>query len=332
MDERARPLRLVDVAERAGVSIATASRSLTGAPGVSPALAEKVRAVAHSLGYVVNAHARSLAGGQATSIGLIVGAIDDPYFSEIASGVIGAAEAVGKQVQISHAANPTELLSQVKLLLSYKVGALLLASSGFEQVDAALDAELALFRETGGRVAVVGRHPLTASAILPDNAGGGRAIGRHLLSLGHSRIAVVAGPAGVTADADRLGGLLSELGSAAVSITHHEYSREGGAEGVRRALSSNVTAIAALSDIAAIGALAELRTRGIAVPTQMSVTGFDDISVAADVAPSLTTVRIGLTEIGAALVHAIEGSQPPTEVSTEVSLVERSSTAPVGDD
>jgi LacI family transcriptional regulator len=330
MRDQARPLRLVDVAERAGVSIATASRSLNGAPGVSPALAEKVRAVAESLGYVVNAHARSLAGGQATSVGLIVGAIDDPYFAEIASGVISAATASGKQVQISHAGNPPELLAEVRRLLAYNVGAILLAGSGLADdsaSSAAIESELTLFQQGGGRVVVLGRHAVTAPAILPDNIGGGTAIARHLLSLGHTRIAVVAGPANLTSVADRLEGILTVLGPAAVCVTHHEFSREGGAEGARIALGHGITAIAALSDIMAIGALAELRRQNIAVPMDVSVTGFDDISVAADVAPSLTTVRLGLAELGAALVAAVQTSGPLPVTATPARLVQRASTA-----
>ena len=83
--------RLIDVAVEAGVSIATASRALSGTPGVSPTVAEQVRRVADELGYVTNMHARSLAGGTTGAIGLVVHEIGDPYFSEIASGVLRVA-------------------------------------------------------------------------------------------------------------------------------------------------------------------------------------------------------------------------------------------------
>lgn len=333
MSERARPSRLVDVAERAGVSIATASRSLTGTSGVSPALAERVRAVAASMGYVPNAHARSLAGGQEASVGLVVGAIDDPYFAEIASGVIDAATEAGQLVQLSHAGGPSELLAQVRSLRAYNVGAILLAGSGLDGtgLEDEVAEELAAFRSSGGRVAVIGRHSFTADAVLPPSRDGGRAVGEHLLALGHTRVAVVAGPAELTTVVDRLGGLLDVLGTAAVSVTHHAFGRAGGADGARRALDEHpeVTAIAALSDVLAIGVLAELRARGIRVPDQLSVTGFDDISVAADLAPALTTVRLDLARIGAealGLTARAPGGEAQS-VSTGYELVVRDSTA-----
>src|SRR5687768_16556031 len=110
-------VRLVDVAEQAGVSIATASRALSGANGVSEAVAEQVREVARDLGYVANMHARSLAGGASSSIGLIVHEIGDPYFSEIASGVLGVAAEQGLTVQICHAGrDPENELIQIRAL------------------------------------------------------------------------------------------------------------------------------------------------------------------------------------------------------------------------
>src|SRR5687767_11219278 len=88
-------VRLLDVAQQAGVSIATASRALSGTAGVSEILAEHVRSVAQELGYVANHHARTLAGGPSSSIGVIVHEIGDPYFAEIASGVLRVASEQG---------------------------------------------------------------------------------------------------------------------------------------------------------------------------------------------------------------------------------------------
>ncbi|CAN5190227.1 LacI family DNA-binding transcriptional regulator [soil metagenome] len=326
------PVRLIDVAERAGVSIATASRSLNGTPGVSPEMAARVQQVATSMGFVANSHARSLAGGQQSSIGLVVGAIDDPYFSEIAAAVIAGASATGRAVQIAHADSPEELVAQIRVFRSYNLGAIVLAGSGSEDPEAegSVAEELDAFTAGGGRAAVIGRRSFTAPAVLPRNYEGGRLIGEHLLSLGHRRIAVVAGPAGLTTVADRLAGLLDALGDAEVTVSHQLFTREGGIEGARRALDQPVpaTAIAALSDVLAIGVLGELRSRGIDVPAQMSLTGFDDVSVAADLAPSLTTVRLDLPAIGAAalsLTAALPSSEPAI-IEPACTLVVRHST------
>jgi LacI family transcriptional regulator len=343
--ERVTPTRLSDVAARAGVSLATASRSITGTPGVSAAVATHVRGIAQEMGYVTNMHARSLAGGSASSVGLIVSEIGDPYFSEIASGLIGVATEHQRMVQISHAGDPDAVLAQIRLLRAYRVGAIVLAGSGFSDpaLEAAADAELASFQASGGRVAVIGRHHIAADAVLPDNVAAGRSVGQYLLGLGHQRIAIVAGSATLNAVADRVAGTLEALGSleslgAAVSVTHHEFSRAGGAAGVTalveagllggRAAPAEVTAIVALSDVMALGVLAELRERGIRVPGDVSVVGFDDIQVAADM--SLTTVRLPMAELGAAAMRMVmlEPASRPRRKTTGHELVVRSSAAP----
>ena len=101
-------LRLVDVAERAGVSLATASRALAGRDGVSEEVASRVRQVSRELGYVANPYARTLAGGASSTVGLIVHQVDDPYFSEIAGGVIEIAGEQGLLVQICHSGRDPE--------------------------------------------------------------------------------------------------------------------------------------------------------------------------------------------------------------------------------
>lgn len=344
MAERVAPLRLSDVAARAGVSLATASRSLTGTPGVSAAVAGHVRGIAQEMGYVTNMHARSLAGGTASSIGLIVSEIGDPYFSEIASGLIGVATEHQRMVQISHAGDPDAVLAQIRLLRAYRVGAIVLAGSGFSDpaLEAAANAELASFQASGGRVAVIGRHHISADAVLPDNVAAGRSVGTYLLGLGHRRIAIVAGPATLNSVADRVTGTLEALGSlespgASVSVTHHEFTRAGGAAGVAALVEAGllggdgggeVTAIIALSDVMALGVLAELRERGIRVPDDVSVVGFDDIPVAADVA--LTTVRLPMAELGAAALRMamLEPASRPRRKTTGHELVVRASAAP----
>src|SRR3954453_5403630 len=109
-----RPVRLSDVAATAGVSLATASRALNGQNGVGPILAARVREGARTLGYIANVHARTLAGGATSVVGLIVHEIDDPYFTEIAGGVIRSALAKDLLVQVSHSGrDPEQELRQI---------------------------------------------------------------------------------------------------------------------------------------------------------------------------------------------------------------------------
>jgi LacI family transcriptional regulator len=332
--------RLVDVAQRAGVSLATASRSLSGSVGVSEEVAAHVRTVATQLGYVANLHARTLAGGRTSVAGLIVYEIGDPYFAEIASGVVGVAAEHGWSVQISHTERePAAEVAQIRLLRAHRVGAIVLAGSGY--VDPTMEdesgRELAAFEESGGRVVVVGRHRLRCDAVLPDNEAAGESIAEHVLGLGHRRLAVAAGPAHLTTMADRLAGIRTAvarrgLDPDALAVAHAPFTREGGRDATRQLLDEHpgTTAILALNDAMATGVLSVLRERGTAVPREMSVTGFDDIQVAQDLAPALTTVRLPMSEIGAAALELAlrPPSARPRRRSTGHALVVRDSTAP----
>jgi LacI family transcriptional regulator len=203
-------LRLVDVAERAGVSLATASRALAGRDGVSEEVADRVRQVSRELGYVANPFARTLAGGASSTVGLVVHQVDDPYFSEIAGGVIQLADEQSLLVQICHSGrDPEHELRQIRHLIAQRVGIIIVAGSGYsdQQVEAEAKAELGAFQRSGGRVTVIGRHSLGVDAVLPDNEAGGQALGEHLLGLGHRRIAVVAGTGALTTVTDRLAGV-----------------------------------------------------------------------------------------------------------------------------
>ncbi|MCP2266593.1 LacI family DNA-binding transcriptional regulator [Promicromonospora thailandica] len=302
-------LRLVDVAERAGVSIATASRALSGSAGVSEVLAERVRAVAADLGYVANVHARSLASGASPGVGLVVHEIGDPYFAEIASGVLEVAGAHDRMVQICHTGrDPYAEVAQLRALVNARVGIIVVAGSGHldRDVQARMKVEVHAFEAAGGRVAVIGRHPqLGVDAVVPANVEGGRAIAEHLLGLGHRRIAVAAGSRRLATMADRLTGVSRALEAhglrlADLPVVEAEFTLEGGKEAARRILDEHpdVTAVLALNDDMAVGVLSVLRERGISVPDDVSVTGFDDVTVAGHLSPALTTVHLPMKEMG----------------------------------
>ncbi|MBW6438473.1 LacI family transcriptional regulator [Actinoplanes hulinensis] len=336
-------LRLIDVAQRAGVSLATASRALAGREGVSEEVANRVRQVADELGYVANPFARTLAGGASTTVGLIVHQVDDPYFAEIAGGVIGLADEQRLLVQICHSGrDPDHELRQIRHLIAQRAGIVIIAGSGYHdpRVEAEAEAVLAGYQRGGGRVAVIGRHALGADAVLPDNEAGGHAVAAHLLELGHRRIAVVAGVPGLNTVIDRMAGVASALREHGLSlddlpVVHTDFVREGGRTATERILAEHpsTTAIIALNDAMAMGVLAMLRERGIGVPSRMSVVGFDDVSVAADLAPSLTTVRLPMTDMGRmALELALEPpGAGPRRRPTGHQLIVRDSTGPAPD-
>jgi LacI family transcriptional regulator len=337
-------LRLIDVAEHAGVSIATASRALSGASGVSESLAERVRAVAAELGYVANVHARSLASGASPGIGLVVHEIGDPYFAEIASGVLEVAAAHGRMVQICHTGrDPFTEVAQLRALVHARVGIIVVAGSGHldRDVQSAMKAQVQGFEAVGGRVAVIGRHPqLGVDAVVPDNGAGGRAIAEHLLQLGHRRIAVASGSRRLATMADRLVGIEQALGAhglklADLPVVEAEFTLDGGKEAARRILDQHpdVTAILALNDDMAVGVLSVLGERGIAVPGDVSVTGFDDVTVAEHLSPALTTVHLPMKEMGrqALELALLPRAARPRRRTAEQRLMVRASTARVRD-
>lgn len=334
---RSSPTRLIDVAEKAGVSLTTASFAMTGRPGVSEAVAERVRVIAAELGYVPNVQARALASGASSSLGLIVHNVADPYFGEIASAVVQYATDLGLTVQISQSSrDPAREFAQVRALVASRVRGIIMAGSGaVTSADwARTYEELERFQATGGRVAMIGRHRAPLDAVVPDNKAGGLLIGSHVRDLGHLVVGIVAGPEGLASASDRLDGVRQALGDRsgiAVRVRHAPFTHAGGAMATEELLAErpDITALMALNDSMAAGALTALRIMGRAVPADTSVTGFDDVSVAADLGPGLTTVRLplqlmGITAVRLALKKPVAR---PQRVTVGAELVVRGSTA-----
>jgi LacI family transcriptional regulator len=243
-------------------------------------------------------------------------------------------------VQICHSGrDPERELAQIRALIAARVGAVIVAGSGFvdPEMQAAAKRDLQAYAASGGRVAVIGRHHLGADAVLPDNRGGGRSIAEHVLSLGHRRIAFATGSRALTTVADRLAGVSEALAAYGLSleklpVIEAEFTREGGKKAAQRILDEHpdVTAVIALNDDMAIGVLSVLRARRIPVPDQISVAGFDDVAVAEDLSPSLTTVHLPMAAMGEqALTLALkEPSSRPRRSTAGHRLVVRDSTAP----
>lgn len=326
MQERPLPT-LTDVARRAGVSLATASRALGASRDrVSEELALRVLDAARALDYVPNAHAKALARASSTTIGLVVHDVSDPYFSEIARGVLRVASERDHLVLICNSyRDPERELAYVAELRAQRVHSILMAGSGYtdQAAEEQLASELLAFRWAGGRVALVGRHHVALDAVVPDNVGGAAEAARHLAAQGHRNIAVVTGPRTLTTIEDRLSGFRTGLAECGVElpasrVRQVDFTRRGGYQGTIDLLASGrqPTAIFALNDAMAVGVLAALRERSLAVPADVSVVGFDDIPLAADVTPSLTTVRIAMDEMGARAADLALSADAPGEGAT----------------
>ena len=336
------PVTLADVARRAGVSSATASRVINGsAKPVDEELRRRVLKAVTELRYVPNAQARMLARAERGAVGVIVHDVSDPYFAEITRGLQRVAIERGTLLVICNSyRDPVREREYVELLGAQRVAAIVLAGSGYHDAKATrdLDQSLRRYQDGGGRVAVIGRHELTGDAVQPANADGARRLGEHVCALGHRAISVIAGPKELTTTTDRLAGLREALTAAGVNlpprrIRYSDFSRDGGAEAAAELLDAfpATTALIALNDSMAIGALATARGLGRDVPSDLSVTGFDDMPIAQDVTPALTTVRLPLVEMGARALTLALGTHASGKALVETAPAEvivRASTGP----
>jgi LacI family transcriptional regulator len=335
---------LADVARHAGVSLATASRIVNGsAKLVTDELRVRVLRAVKELQYVPNAHAQQLARAHRSAVGVIVHDVSDPYFAEITRGLQRVATDHGRLVIICNSyRHPDRELEYVELLRAHQVAAIILAGSGYHDATftRSLNLKLGAYVRTGGRVTVIGRHQLAGDSVMPDNAAGGYLIGAEVFGLGHRRVGVIAGPRVLTTTTDRISGVrraVREYGRTlpARRIAYADFDRDSGAAAAQRLLDANpdLTAIIALNDSMAIGAMATLRARGLAVPADVTVVGFDDMPIARDVTPALTTVRLPLADMGArAMTLALDPAPPadrePRTERIAALVVRRDSAAP----
>ena len=344
----AQRVTLQDVADRAGVSLTTASRVVNdGSRKVGKALADRVHKAVAELGYTANLQARAVATGQSTMIGVALRDISDPYFSSIAAGLIEVAdgEVVGGGRLLvcmsSTAADEDAEREYVALMRAQRARAVVLIGSRSDNTAAreVLRAELHAFTRSGGRAACIGQDLLGVDTVRPENKAGAEALARALAALGHRRFAVLAGPRSLLTGQDRTNGFRDGLNAWSVKldparVVHGDLSRDGGYAAMSEILAAGEPlpdCVFAVSDIMAVGALARLRAAGIDVPGDVALAGFDDISTLRDVYPPLTTVRLPLKrlgEIAARLVLSDEAPRRPRVVPVPGEVVLRESTRP----
>lgn len=333
---------ITDVARLAGVSPATVSRVLSSTHyAVSPTTRERVLEATRTLDFVPNALARGLLKSHVPVVGVIVHDITDPYFSEIVRGVEDAASP-GNYLVITCSSDriAERENSYVRLLRSMRASTLIFAGSGLD--DPVLNHEvrrhLVAMRAYGAAVVHLSPHAFGEPEISVDNAAGLANMVQALIGLGHRQIAFFAGPTSLYVARERLDGYRRALADAGIPfderlVVSTGFNGEGGALAVDTLLAgeASFTAICSANDLLALGALQRLAERGIKVPDEVSVAGFDDIRMAAMIAPSLSTVRLPLHEMGHRGFEFAErllaGSRPRRQVlPTEVIM--RDSTAP----
>jgi LacI family transcriptional regulator len=313
MDSRSdgeRPATLEDIAREAGVSRSTASRVLararTGGPVDTPKAA-RVLAVAADLEYEPNLFAASLRTKRTYLLGVLVPNLTDVVLSTIYEGIDARAASAGYQTVVANTMDdPREQRIRAERLLQRGADALLFGDARVE--DGFLD-ELA---NRGVPFVLVSRRHSPYDSATCDDYAGGRLVGNHLADLGHRDIAIIAGPPYASTGLDRTEGCLAALRERGIDlrpsrVIHSRFDAESGHLATRQLMSDHPqpTAIFAVNDITAIGAMGALRDLGYTAGRDVAVVGFNDISIAADLPLPLTSVRSPLKEMGREAVRLV---------------------------
>jgi LacI family transcriptional regulator len=315
MPHAARPtVTLRDVADEAGVSLATASRVLgPSSRKVGSEYTERVMAAAAALGYTADAAARAMRG-TSDSITLIADDLTTPSIATVVAAMEREARTAGAFVTVSSTGGTAQRqFDTVRQLRSLRPRALVLTSSRItvDALHGRLFNELVAYEREGGRVVIVGDTDMPFDSITFDNHGAAHDIGIFLGESGHRRVAILAGSRQNAAMSARAAGFADGLQQAGVDrqnirIVPCDVSRRGGFDATGQLVADGLgplDGILAANDLIAIGVLNALRTAGIRVPTHVSVTGFDDIQMAVDVTPRLTTVALPLAGAGTAAIR-----------------------------
>ncbi|MCW2940978.1 MAG: ribose operon repressor RbsR [Actinomycetia bacterium] len=327
-----------DVAQRAGVSVATVSRVLNASPSVTERTRARVQAVMDELGYRPNAVARSLRTDATNTIGLIIGDILNPFFTELARAVDDEARAAGYSVLIGNAdERPEQQDHYVGTLLEQRVDGLLLCPT----------AEITPLVED----AVRGSRPLVfldrtlagldVPSVRADGSAAIRDLVRHLRALGHRRIAFISGPALLSTGRERTAAFVSALTECGLPV-RPEYVEAGD---FQAASGRSITArlldlpeppevIFTGDNLMALGALDEIRARGLRVPADVALASYDDVPWFTHLDPPMTAISQPVQELGRLAVRALVdriGDRPVRSVVLPARLVVRRSCGETGE-
>jgi DNA-binding LacI/PurR family transcriptional regulator len=333
------PVTIKDVARKAGVAHTTVSRALRGSSLISTATTQRIRMIATEMGYHPSAAARTLKTNRSQALGVIIRDVDDPFFSEILQGIEAVAQASGYSLFMA-ASQQDHAHEQaiVQDMVERRVDGIVICST---PVSTEQSRQLASF---GVPIVMVNNQAAEEYrySIYHDDIDGSRQVTRHLIQLGHRKIAYLGNANAGRSTLDRQAGFQQELDSSGIAVPStyiHQVpggSPENGLAGLEHFLDLPVrpTALICYNDMMAIGVLQALRSARVIVPEQMSITGFDNIIFSAYTNPPLTTFDQPKRFIGAeaarlvlGLLNGSEESASPKIQTLKGSLLVRGSTA-----
>jgi DNA-binding LacI/PurR family transcriptional regulator len=327
-----------DIARLAGVSHCTVSRALHNSPLINANTKERIREIARKTGYVPNEVARSLVQRSTRTVGVVVTTIADPFIGEVVEGIERTANEHGYSVILANShAEPDLEMKVVDGFSQRRVDGIIVAAS---RVGALHGKRLA-----GTQVPIVlinNQHRGTfAHSVGIDNVTASAELVGHLLDLGHRRIAYIGDRLGLESDAERFSGYRVRYKEARIPIDEKLVLRGDGKaeEGERVAgrlldMREPPTAIFCYNDMTALGALRAAADRGLRVPQDVSIAGFDDLFVASYTSPPLTTVRQPKQQMGqramSILFELLHGGEADSSLLLPGELIIRGSTASPG--
>jgi LacI family transcriptional regulator len=334
------PIRptLADVAREAGVSLMTVSRVVNNKDGVGPEQRQRIEAIIERLGYRPSGVARSLVTQRTGSIGLILPDVSNPFFPDIIRGVEEVAYEQGYSLLVCDTnEDPERELELLQVLAEKWVDGVILCSSrlrGDDLINALAPHPVAV---------LVNRQPppgvQLAGSVCIDDALGGNALLTHLLGQGHRAIGILAGPANSFSGQKRLEGARQAAEAAGLSWDTFQQvfcapSVDGGRAAARELLTAqpSLTTLLCYNDLVAVGALQAAANLGRRVPQDLSITGYDDIYLAALVTPALTTCRVQRAEMGRRAAQLLfdalsNSSAQPQDTLLPPELIVRASTS-----
>jgi LacI family transcriptional regulator, galactose operon repressor len=319
---------IIDVAAEAGVSTATVSRVLAGLDGVTEHLRRRVNRAAAKLNYHPNRMARGLRVGQTKVIGVIIPDLRNPFFTSVAYGIEAALYQEGYTLVLGNSdGQPERERMQLGILRAEGVAGLVFIAgnspaSGYEMLRKWDLPVVAVDRSPGG---------LEVDFVRSDNRGGIRQAVNHLLTLGYREIGLITGPAGIDVAEERLGGYQDELRSAGIPwresfVIYSDFQLAGGYAAMKRLLdlSPPPRAVVVANNLMTLGALQTLQERGVRVPEELAIVGFDDLPWAGVLGPPLTAVAQPAEELGRTAARLLlERLKDPSAIVQQVVLPTR---------
>lgn len=330
---------IADVAARAGVSKGAVSRSFNGGGRISPQTIERIRTAAVELGWVPHAAARAINGSPAEAIGLVVRRSPDllerdPFYPTLLAGIEGVLAEHGYAAIVRFVSSPDEERASYRRLIAER------RVDGFVINDLRRrETRLRLLTEIGAPAVIVGRPGRRAAfpSIDSDSDDAVRELITTLIEAGHTTIAHVSGPPEFLHAQHRQqlwADTLQQHGLDAARHLSGNFTADGGAEATRELLdsASPPTAIFYANDVMAVAGMSVATSRGLAIPDDLAIAGFDDIILAAYCSPGLTTIRCDYREVGrrsvTLLLDQIDGRESPSRTLVPSQVVIRGSTGP----